>query len=466
MSFVELTSQDVAQILKTHHTFYHTYQTLPIDFRITQLKKLKDAIKRYETQIHNALRKDLGKHGFESYATETGLVLGSISHTIKHLKKWSKPKKVSTPIHLFPSRSFIMNEPYGTVLIIGPYNYPFQLLIEPLIGAIAAGNCAVLKPSENVPHVAAVITQMLTATFDTAYIRSVLGGVETNISLTHAPFDYIFFTGSVGVGKSVMAAAAKNLVPITLELGGKSPVIIDESANIKVAAKRIMWGKTLNAGQTCVSPDYVLVHESVKDELIAAMKLSLKAFYGEDPQKSPDFGRIVNSNHFNRLQAILTQDKKNIIHGGHTSLENLFIEPTLIDAFSWDAPCMSEELFGPILPIMSYTHLEDALTAIKQRPKPLALYLFTQNQQVKEKVLKEVSFGGGFINDTITHLANPKLPFGGVGQSGMGAYHGEYSFTTFSHQKSIMSKTTKFEIPLIFPPYTPSKLKAIRQFMK
>lgn len=466
MSLTELRPQDVTKILKEHHTFYNSYQTLNIDFRITQLKKLRASIQKYESQIHQALRKDLGKHEFESYATETGLVLGSISHAIKHLRSWAKPKKVPTPLHLFPSKSFIIPEPYGTVLIIGPYNYPFQLLIEPLIGAIAAGNCAVLKPSENVPHVAAVIAKMLADTFDSSYIRAVLGGVETNIALTHAPFDYIFFTGSVGVGKSIMEAAAKNLVPVTLELGGKSPVIVDQNANIKVAAKRIIWGKTLNAGQTCVSPDYILVHESVKDDLISAMKSSIHAFYGVDIRKSPDFGRIVNSNHFNRLKTILEKDKAHIIYGGSTCPEDRFIEPTLIEVPSWDAACMSEELFGPILPIMTYTHLEDSITAIKNQPKPLALYLFTENNKVKEKVLKEVSFGGGFINDTITHLVNPKLPFGGVGHSGMGAYHGHYSFTTFSHSKSIMSKTTLFDIPLVFPPFTSSKVKAIRRFMK
>lgn len=466
MSSPELTPQDVSQMLKEHHTFFNSYQTLHIDFRITQLKKLKAGIKKYESRIHKALKQDLGKHELESYTTETGLVLSSLSHTIKHLKSWAKPKRVSTPLALFPSRSVLLYEPYGTVLIIGPYNYPFQLLIEPLIGAIAAGNCAVLKPSENAPHVAAIITQMLADTFDQSYIRSVLGGIQTNIALSHAPFDYIFFTGSVSVGKRIMEAAATNLVPITLELGGKSPVIIDSSARIKVAAKRIIWGKTLNAGQTCVSPDYVLVHESVKDELINAMKFYIKAFYSEDPQKSPDFGRIVNSNHFNRLQSILDKDKANIVYGGKTCSKDRFIEPTLIEVSSWDSACMSEELFGPILPIMTYTHLDEAISMVKNQPKPLALYLFTENHTVKEKVLKEISFGGGFINDTITHLANPNLPFGGVAHSGMGSYHGHYSFTTFSHPKSIMSKTTKWDIPLIFPPFTPNKLKAIRKLLK
>jgi aldehyde dehydrogenase (NAD+) len=335
-----------------------------------------------------------------------------------------------------------MYEPYGTALIIGPFNYPFQLLIEPLIGAIAAGNCVVLKPSEVVPTVSAVITEMIEAVFDKSYIRSVQGGVETTTSLINAPFDYLFFTGSVPVGKIVMEAAAKNLVPVTLELGGKSPVIVDQTANIKVAANRIIWGKTLNSGQTCVAPDYLMVHEDVKEKLINEMKQTIKQFYGENIENSRDFGRIVSEKHFNRLKSILEKDKDQIIFGGSLNPETRYIEPALIEA-SWDSASMEDEIFGPILPILTYGNLDEAISSINKLSKPLALYLFTSDKRVEEKVLSEISSGGVSINDTVTHLANPELPFGGVGSSGMGAYHGHYSFTTFSHEKSILKKAAE-----------------------
>lgn len=353
-----------------------------------------------------------------------------------------KAKKVKTPLTLFPSKSMIRYEPYGTVLIIGPFNYPFQLMIEPLIGAIAAGNCVVLKPSEVVPNVSVVITEMIETTFDKSYIRSVQGGIETNTSLINAPFDYIFFTGSVPVGKIVMEAAAKNLVPVTLELGGKSPVIVDKSADVKVAAIRIIWGKTLNSGQTCVAPDYLVVHEDVKKALINEMKQNLKAFYGQNIEDSKDFGRIVNNRHFTRLKTILEKDKDQIIFGGATNPNTRFIEPTLIEA-TWTSASMEDEIFGPLLPILTYSDLDDAIKSINKLSKPLALYLFTSDNQVEEKVLTEISSGGVSINNTVTHLANPELPFGGVGNSGIGAYHGHYSFTTFSHEKAFLKLALK-----------------------
>lgn len=461
----ELEPADVANILSEHKQFFESQQTRSIAFRIAQLKKLKAAILAYESKLMEALYADLGKSEMEAYSTEIGFVLGSFNHTIKHLNKWSKPRKVRTPLSLFPAKSEIITEPYGTVLIIGPYNYPFQLLIEPLIGAIAAGNCAVLKPSELVPHVSKVIMEMIAATFDEAYIRTVEGGVETNKALTHAPFDYIFFTGSVAVGKMIMEAAAHNLVPVTLELGGKSPVIVDESADIEVAATRIIWGKMLNAGQTCIAPDYMLVHQAVKDRLIAAMKSAIQQFYGLDAQASKDLGRIVNDRHFARLQAILEKDKQGIIYGGSIDQQSRYIEPTLIEVSSLDAASMSEEIFGPILPIISYTNLDQAIAGIKTMSKPLALYLFTTNKQVKEKVLLEVSSGGVAINDTIMHLVNPELPFGGVGSSGIGAYHGSYSYQTFSHQRSILSKGNKVKLTALFPPYSAKKLDFIRKIM-
>lgn len=465
MTNAELKPENVTAILKEHHDFFHSNQTKDINFRFQQLEKLKEAIIRNESKIISALQVDLGKHPFESYTSEIGFVLNSITYTMRRLKKWVKTKKVRTPLSLFPSKSMIRYEPYGTVLIIGPFNYPFQLLIEPLIGAIAAGNCAVLKPSEVVPNVSAVVTEMIETTFDPSYIRSVQGGIETNTSLINAPFDYIFFTGSVSVGKIVMEAASKHLVPVTLELGGKSPVIVDKSADIKVAANRIIWGKTLNAGQTCVAPDYLIVHEDIKKELIDEMKRTLKTFYGTKMEDSQDFGRIVNHRHFTRLTTILEQDKDQIILGGATNPTTRFIEPTLIEA-TWTSASMEDEIFGPLLPILTYRDLGEAIKSINKLSKPLALYLFTSDKQVEEKVLTEISSGGVCINNTVTHLANPELPFGGVGNSGIGAYHGYYSFTTFSHQKSILKTSTKINVPLLFPPYNDKNLKWIRRFLK
>lgn len=462
---MELSSIDVDKIIEEHHSFYESKKSREIDFRINQLRSLKAAIKKYEYKIYEALYKDLGKCEFESYTTEVGFVLSSISHTIKNLKKWAKKEKVKTPLYLFPAKSFIISEPYGTVLIIGPYNYPFQLLIEPLVGALASGNCVVLKPSENVPNLSRVITEMITEAFPKEYIRSVEGGIETNTSLINGTFDYIFFTGSAQVGKIIMEAAARNLVPVTLELGGKSPVIVDESADIKVAAQRIIWGKTINVGQTCVAPDYVVVNNKVKDDLIKELRLQIQSFYGKDAMESKDYGRIVNERHFLRLKNILDKEEDKIIYGGKVNREKRYIEPTLIDT-SWEGAAMSEEIFGPILPIIGFSNLDEVIGKIKKLSKPLALYLFTENYQVEEKVLEEISSGGACINDTITHLANPDLPFGGVGNSGIGAYHGEESFKTFSHRRSVVRKTTKINIPIVFPPYNKKNLDNVKKLMK
>lgn len=462
---MELSSIDVDKIIEDHYKFFESKKSRDIDFRINQLRSLKSAIKKYEYKIYEALYKDLGKCEFESYTTEVGFVLSSISHTIKNLKKWAKKEKVKTPLYLFPAKSFIISEPYGTVLIIGPYNYPFQLLIEPLVGALAAGNCVVLKPSENVPNLSRVITEMITETFPKEYIRSVEGGIETNTSLINGTFDYIFFTGSAQVGKIIMEAAARNLVPVTLELGGKSPVIVDESADIRVAAQRIIWGKTINVGQTCVAPDYVVVNNKVKDDLIKELRVQIQSFYGKDAIESKDYGRIVNDRHFLRLKNILDKEADKIICGGKVNREKRYIEPTLIDA-SWEGAAMSEEIFGPILPIISYSNLDEVIGKIKRLSKPLALYLFAENYKVEEKVLEEISSGGACINDTITHLANPELPFGGVGNSGIGAYHGKESFKTFSHRRSVVRKTTKINIPIVFPPFNKKNLDNVKKLMK
>ncbi|MED0997110.1 aldehyde dehydrogenase [Bacillus mobilis] len=461
-----MNQMDINFILEEHKEFFHTGATKTLQFRLEQLRKLKDGIQRYEKRIIQALYQDLGKSEFEAYLTEVGFVLDSINNTMKNLRKWMKPEKVKTPFTLWPAKSFIMKEPYGTVLIIGPYNYPFQLLIEPLIGVIATGNCAVLKPSENTPHITSVVNELMSELFDESYIRVIEGEKETTSTLIHAPFDYIFFTGSVQVGKIVMEAAAKNLVSVTLELGGKSPVIVDKTANIDLAAKRIVWGKFLNTGQTCIAPDYIMVHSDVKEELISKMKETIVMYYGENPIQSKDYGRIVNDRQFNRLASIIEQDKENVVFGGTSVKENLYIEPTLLEVGSWEAAAMQDEIFGPILPIMEYSQLETAIQTINKRPKPLALYVFTEDKQCEEEVLSRISFGGGCINDTIFHTANTHLPFGGVGNAGIGAYHGKYSFDLFSHHKSIVKKSTKIDVSFVLPPYSDKKMNLIRKFLK
>ncbi|GAA0134478.1 aldehyde dehydrogenase [Paenibacillus sp. YSY-4.3] len=460
-----LTSNQAEQILQEHHRYFHRGQTRSVHFRLEQLMKLSDAIQRHEQNLLSALYKDLRKSEFEAYTTEIGYSLNSIRHTMKHLRQWAKPHKVKTPFYHVGSRSYLYKEPYGTVLIIGPFNYPLQLLIEPLIGAIAAGNCVVLKPSENTPTVAAAVKQLIQETFDADYIRVIEGERETTSALIHAPFDYIFFTGSVPVGRIVMEAAAKNLIPVTLELGGKSPVIVDRAADIDAAAKRIIWGKMINTGQTCIAPDYVLAHTDIKAELIEKMKMAITSFYGTDAQQSSDYGRIVNARQFDRLASILEKDQANVLFGGETHREDLYIGPTLLHATSWSNAAMQDEIFGPILPIMGFQQLEDAIQMIISRPKPLGLYLFTNDKHIENEVLTRVSFGGGCINDTITHVANPNLPFGGVGNAGIGAYHGKYSFDLFSHTKSIMKKSTKFDLNILFPPYG-DNLKWIRKILR
>ncbi|HBC8688101.1 TPA: aldehyde dehydrogenase [Staphylococcus aureus] len=445
--------------------FFNTQQTKDISFRKEQLKKLSKAIKSYESDILEALYTDLGKNKVEAYATEIGITLKSIKNARKELKNWTKTKNVDTPLYLFPTKSYIKKEPYGTVLIIAPFNYPFQLVFEPLIGAIAAGNTAIIKPSELTPNVARVIKRLINETFDANYIEVIEGGIEETQTLIHLPFDYVFFTGSENVGKIVYQAASENLVPVTLELGGKSPVIVDETANIKVASERFCFGKFTNAGQTCVAPDYILVHESVKDDLITALSKTLREFYGQNIQQSPDYGRIVNLKHYHRLTSLLNSAQMNIVFGGHSDEDERYIEPTLLDHVTNDSAIMQEEIFGPILPILTYQSLDEAIAFIHQRPKPLSLYLFSEDENATQRVINELSFGGGAINDTLMHLANPKLPFGGVGASGMGRYHGKYSFDTFTHEKSYIFKSTRLESGVHLPPYK-GKFKYIKAFFK
>lgn len=456
-----------SKLTEAQKQFFETGRTRDLAFRICQLQLLADAMRKNETVLEEALKKDLGKSVFESYATEVGFVLADIRYTIQNLQKWSAPKRVRTPLYLFPGKSKIQKEPYGSVLILGPYNYPVQLLAEPLIGAIAAGNCAVLKPSELTPHVSEAMYQIVHSTFKEEYIACVEGGVEVNQELLSQKFDYIFFTGSERVGRIVMKAAAENLTPVTLELGGKSPVIIEKTANIKEAARRIAWGKLMNAGQTCVAPDYVLVDESRKQQFLTEMKTAFSHLYGKEIKKNPDFGRIVNERHMERLQKILEQDAKYLFCGGEADTLQRYIEPAILDlGKDQNAASMQEELFGPILPVLSYHKLEDAVRFVNKRAKPLALYLFTKKRSAEKFVLERVSSGGVCVNDTINHLINPDLPFGGVGASGMGQYHGKYSFDTFTHEKSVFYKPADWNLPVCYPPFTKGKMNLVKFFLK
>ncbi|KGR73708.1 aldehyde dehydrogenase [Ureibacillus sinduriensis] len=458
-------AQDVEKMIEEQKNFFLTGYTKNLEFRKKQLLKLKNKIKQYEKEILKALNLDLGKSEFEAYSNEIGIVLDSINHFIKNIDEWSKPVHVKTPIHFQPAKSFIIREPYGVVLIIGPFNYPFQLVMEPLIGAIIGGNTAIVKPSETTAHTTEIIKKILEETFDTSYIRVVEGEKEEVTHLIHASFDYIFFTGSVAVGKVIMRAAAERLTPITLELGGKSPAIVDQTANLDVAAKRIVWGKFNNTGQTCVAPDYLLVHSSIYDEFIKKLQNTIVQFYGEDAQFSDDYGRIVSNRHFTRLQKLLEAENANITFGGKLDAEKLYIEPTILENVDWSSPIMEDEIFGPILPIMKYDNLKYTILQIQKLPKPLAAYFFSEHEKAIDYFLEELPFGGGCINDTVTHVANPYLPFGGVGPSGVNAYHGKASFENFTHPKSIMKRSSKMANNLLFPPYK-QKLKLVRTMLK
>ncbi|QIB69748.1 aldehyde dehydrogenase [Aminipila butyrica] len=462
----EWTRTDVKGLLSRHRRYFDTKATRAVDFRLRQLKALKQGLKKHEEALCEALKNDLGKHSSESYMTEVGFLYASLSNAINHLKKWDRPQRKQTPLFLMPARSYAVREPYGTVLILGAYNYPVQLLLEPLIGAIAAGNTAVLKTSELAAHTAAALRQMIEDTFETDYVTCLEGGPETGDALVHSAFDYIFFTGSESVGRKVLQAAAENLVPVTLELGGKSPVIVDESANLKAAARRIVWGKLLNAGQTCVAPDYVLVHQSVEEKLLEQMKKAVRKYYGKNVEKSRDYGRIIDRRQFQRISKLIALEKDSLFFGGGSNPQTLYIEPTILRLAGWDHPVMEEEIFGPVLPVIAYGELEGAISRIQQRPKPLALYLFTRRKKVEKKVIKELSSGGACINDTILHLANHWLPFGGVGRSGMGSYHGQQSFHTFSHEKGVLKKPASLNNTLAYPPFTKGKLWLVKRFLR
>lgn len=441
---------DLEVLFNLQKEFFRSGKTRDVDFRVESLTKLKSIIKAQEKKILAAIYNDLHKAAADAYATEIAGVYAEIDFAIKNIRSWAKAEKVETPIFLFPSKSYIYKEPYGVALIIAPWNYPFQLLLIPLVGAIAAGNTAILKPSEISSHTAAVIEDVINPAFPREYLRVVQGGAQETTTLLELPVDYIFYTGNASVGKIVMTAAAKNLTPVTLELGGKSPAIVQESANLATAARRICWGKFINAGQTCIAPDYVIVHESIKDAFLSEIKKVIVDFYGEDASIHPRYSRIINDRHFQRLIALL--DKGKVFYGGRNNPADRYIEPTIQYPADWNEPIMQEEIFGPILPILIYSDLNDLISKINERPKPLSLYLFTEDKSVCRRIINEISFGGGAINNTIMHFISQFLPFGGVGASGMGKYHGKYSFDTFSHSKSILQSLSLADpVALAYP---------------
>lgn len=457
--------EDINLIFKNQKEFFESGKTINVDYRIKNLKKLNDIIKKNEDKILNELKKDLGKSNFEGYVTEVGILYDDINFHIKNVKKWSSEEKRKSPIVYYPSKSYIYKEPYGVTLIIGPFNYPFQLVIAPLIGAISAGNTAIIKPSENSRNIALLLEKLINENFPGEYLRVVnpLGGKETVSLLLDKPFDYIFFTGSVRVGKLVMQKAAQHLTPVTLELGGKSPCIVDSDAKLKLAAKRIVWGKFLNAGQTCVAPDYLCVHKSVKDELLKLIINEIRIQFGENVRNSEDYPRIVNKSSLERLSGYLNDGK--IYYGGNIDEDNLYMEPTLIIKPDLNSPLMSDEIFGPILPILVYEDLDNVIKFINHREKPLALYYFSESKKKIKYVLTSTTSGGVTINDTIIHVANPNLPFGGVGNSGVGKYHGKESFETFTHNKSVMKRGTFIEFNIRFAPYK-NRLNLVKRIMK
>ncbi|OED58948.1 aldehyde dehydrogenase [Acholeplasma laidlawii] len=447
-------------IVQSQKTLFLSGKTLSYEFRIRQLKKLKQLIINYQDEILEALFKDLHKSKFEAYSTEVGYVLKSLTHTIKGLKKWMKPKKVKTPYYLSGTSSYITYDALGTILIIGPYNYPFQLIIEPLIGAIAAGNTVMIKPSEFATYTEKILVKLVNNHFDKDYLYVIKGDYTVTSKLLDLKFDHIFFTGSGRVGQIVYEKASKHLTPVTLELGGKSPTIVDETANLKIAAERILFGKFLNAGQTCIAPDYIYVHDTIHDEFINILNQVINTRYSDMNY----FGRIINERHYKRLIGLIDETK--MIQKPTVDAETKLISPTVLIDVTWDDKVMQEEIFGPILPVLKYSNLKDLVSLLKTKDKPLALYLFSNDKKNQTYVFENLTFGGGAINDTIMHVSNPYLPFGGIGMSGIGAYHGFYSFKLFSHTKGYVKKATWFDLPIIYPPYTKFKEKLIRKIFK
>ncbi len=455
--------QSIVKILAAQREFFKTGKTREIDFRIQSLKKLSNAIKKYEKRFCEAIYADLHKAEFETYATEIGMVSKETKLHLKNVKKWAKPTKVITDMLNFGSKSMVIHEPYGVVLLMSPWNYPLQTCLTPLAGAVSAGNCVVIKPAHYSEHTTEAIKDLITETFDPEYISVFTGDRKVNQALLEQRYDYIFFTGSTFLGRLVMEKAAKHLTPCTLELGGKSPVIVEPDANISVAAQRIAFGKFINAGQTCIAPDHLFVHRDIKAKLLAKIIECVKTFHGEDPEKSPDFGRIINDAQFSKLDKLI-HSAGTIVHGGRLNKKTRYISPTIIDNIKLSDPIMQEEIFGPVLPVIEYTSLQSVIDSINDREKPLAMYFFSSSRKKRDLLFGSTSSGGACFNDIIMHTTNHRMPFGGVGFSGMGAYHGKFTFDTFSHHRSLLDKPTLFNPTLAYPPYK-NKLKFVKPFI-
>ncbi|MGK7911660.1 MAG: aldehyde dehydrogenase [Synechococcus sp.] len=457
----QLTRPTIPDVVARQRTFFATGQTQPLEFRLQQLQRLKQAIIDRQDDILAAAKADLGRPAFEAYFEIA--TLAEVNTALKQLRRWMKPETVKVGIDQFPGTAWRQPEPLGIVLIIGPWNYPFQLMMSPLVGAIAAGNCAVLKPSEHAPHTSKVVADIVVAAFDPDYVAVFEGEVDTSQQLLNEKFDHIFFTGGTEVGRIIMQAAAKTLTPVTLELGGKSPCIVDADVKLDVAARRIAWGKFINAGQTCIAPDYILVDRRIKDDLIDQLRATIAEFFGNTPEQSSDFGRIIHERHFDRLVTFLGHG--DVAIGGESSRERRYIAPTVLENVTWDDGVMQEEIFGPILPVLTYDSLDEAIAKINERPKPLALYVFSSRSEVQERVLSSTSSGGACINDTVMHVGVDTLPFGGVGDSGIGAYHGKFTFDTFSHYRSVLKKGLWLDLKWRYAPYTEAGLKQIRKLV-
>jgi len=456
--------KDLQLYLDKQKQFFQTGKTKKIAFRVEQLKKLKQILVDNEQLLIDEVHKDFQKSAFETYVTEIGLVIADINFALKNIESWTKQRSVSTPLVNFPSKNFIITEPYGSVLIISPWNYPILLALQPLVGAIAAGNTAILKPSELTPNTSSILETLISKNFDSEFLKVILGGVEESSALVKMDFDYIFFTGSTKVGKIIMKAAAEKLTPLTLELGGKSPCIVDKTANLEVSAKRIAWGKFVNAGQTCVAPDYLLVDKSIKTKFLDYLKDAINQLYGDDPMQSPDYPRIISDSHFDRLAKLLSDGET--VSGGETDKDSRYIAPTVLNGISLEDSIMEDEIFGPILPVLEYEDVDECIQIINARPRPLALYVFTSDQNLENKIMNSVSFGGGAVNDTIAQLGNHHLSFGGVGASGFGSYHGKASFDCFSHKKSVMKKPFWPDVPIRYAPYSETKLGLVKKVIK
>lgn len=459
-----MTEQEIKDLVTRQRSYFQSGATLPVSARLAALRRLYNAISSHEKEIRRALQKDLGKSGFESYMCETGMVLEEISYMLKHTPKFAREQRVHTPLAQFCSRSYKKPSPYGVTLIMSPWNYPFMLTLSPLADALAAGNTAVVKPSAYSPYTSEVLLSILTECFDPKYVAVVTGGRAENTCLLREHFDYIFFTGSQAVGKEVLRSAAEHLTPVTLELGGKSPCIVDQTADIRLAARRIVFGKYLNCGQTCVAPDYVYCHRSVKDQLIKEVQKQIRRQYGKQPLHSSDYGKIINEKHFDRILGLI--DEKKVVHGGGSDRSTLRIEPTVMDNVTFSDAVMQEEIFGPVMPILVFDSLDEVIRRINSMPHPLALYIFTSDKKTARKVTARCGFGGGCINDTIIHLATSEMGFGGFGESGMGAYHGKTGFDTFTHYKSIVDKKTWIDLPMRYQPYRKGDEKLVRFFLK